>query len=62
MTTHRNMADYFAGIPTYTHQLAAENDRLRAAIREALASTMLGIAPEPRRILAAALKDEGAES
>jgi len=34
--THRNTADYYAGIPQYGQQLAAENDRLRTAIREAL--------------------------
>lgn len=35
--THRTSADYYAGIPQYgQQQLAAQNDRLRAAIREAL--------------------------
>lgn len=33
--THRTTADYYAGIPQYGAQLAAENDRLRTAIREA---------------------------
>lgn len=62
--THRTSADYYAGIPNYTTQLAAENDRLRTAIREALnggPSEPGGfvMTETPRRILENALNVEG---
>lgn len=84
MTTHRNTADYFAGIPQYANPdvtemarkmrnkavlidlQAAQIDRLRAAIREALTPsaygpihTAQGREAAMRRILEAALNDEG---
>lgn len=63
--THRTSADYYAGIPQYgQQQLAAQNDRLRTAIREALNGGPnepggFVMTETPRRILENALNVEG---